>query len=225
MLFESRHYKRMGAAVWLYGWLILRQTRQEGAIGWVLGGAPITYRDIEEETGFNCRTIERWMQILRRKGYVETETVPAGLVIRITKAKKFPQRGREFADGARRVADPSPRNCGPRPRYPAYSQYPPDKIGSSSLGGLEIKENHENFHRDFHSPTLTTESKSQNTNTSFSGEPQKASDRAHRSGENKPRHALTTSDEAFLRHLFFSEREEAIRRELAVGTGPEVRRT
>jgi hypothetical protein len=57
VLFESRHYARMGAAVWLYGWLVLRQTHQSGGVGYVLGGAPVTYREIEEETGFNRRTL------------------------------------------------------------------------------------------------------------------------------------------------------------------------
>ena len=37
------------------------------------------------------RTLERWMQLLRREGHIKTEAVPAGLVIRITKVKKSPQ--------------------------------------------------------------------------------------------------------------------------------------
>jgi len=56
----------MGASIWLYGWLVLRQTSQHDGVGWVLGGSPITYREIEEETGFNPRTLERWMRDLRR---------------------------------------------------------------------------------------------------------------------------------------------------------------
>ena len=79
----------MGAAVWLYGWLVLRQTRQEAGIGWVLGGKPVSYREIEEETGFERKTLERWMRALRLNGYIETRTAPAGVIVRITKAKKF----------------------------------------------------------------------------------------------------------------------------------------
>jgi hypothetical protein len=96
VLFEARHYERMGAAIWLFAWLVLRQTHQQGEVGWVLGGAPICYREIEEETGFNCRTLERWMRTLRQHGYIETEAAPAGIVIRIMKAKKF-------AEGPRRL--------------------------------------------------------------------------------------------------------------------------
>lgn len=91
VLFEAKHHARMGAAVWLYGWLVLRQTRQAGATGLVLGGRPVSYREIEDETGFPRRTLERWMRVLRRAGYVETQAVPAGVIVRITKAKKFPQ--------------------------------------------------------------------------------------------------------------------------------------
>jgi hypothetical protein len=54
----------------------------------VLGGAPVTYREIESETGFNRRTLEAWMRVLRREGYVQTHNLPAGISVRILKAKK-----------------------------------------------------------------------------------------------------------------------------------------
>ena len=66
VLFEARHYARMGSAVWLYGWLVLRQTREREGIGFVLGGRPVTYREIEEETGFAQKSLQRWMHALRR---------------------------------------------------------------------------------------------------------------------------------------------------------------
>src|SRR5271170_6340838 len=110
VLFEARHYERMGAAIWLYGWLVLRQTHQQGDVGWVLGGAPISYREIEQETGFNVRTLERWMQTLRRHHYIETEMAPAGVIVRITKAKKFPQGGRKYAGRVRESAGGATQN-------------------------------------------------------------------------------------------------------------------
>lgn len=100
VLFEARHYERMGSAVWLYAWLVLRQTHQTGSTGWVLGGAPISYQEIEDETGFNRRTLERWMSTLRRHGYVETEPAMGGVIVRITKAKKHAAT-RSFAAGDR----------------------------------------------------------------------------------------------------------------------------
>lgn len=104
VLFEAKHYARMGAAIWLYGWLVLRQTHQSQGVGYVLGGAPVTYREIESETGFNRRTLEAWMRVLRREGYIQTHNLPAGISVRILKAKKH-RRNRastfrgEFADG------------------------------------------------------------------------------------------------------------------------------
>jgi hypothetical protein len=94
VLFEARHYARMGSAIWLYGWLVLRQTPQTGTTGWALGGAPVSYREIEGETGFNRRTLERWMSLLRRNAYIETEAVPAGVIVRILNAKKHLQGAR-----------------------------------------------------------------------------------------------------------------------------------
>ncbi len=102
VLFEARHFDRMGSAIWLYGWLVLRQTHESGGFGWVLGGSPITYREVEEETGFNRRTLERWMGALRRERYIETEIAPGGLVVRIAKPKKFSRPPRGFADGVRK---------------------------------------------------------------------------------------------------------------------------
>jgi CTP-dependent riboflavin kinase len=115
VLFEARHCARMGSAIWLYGWLVLRQTHQTGTTGWVLGGAPVTYREIESETGFNRRTLERWMSVLRRNAYVATEAAPGGVIVRILKAKKHlqgarlasvtdVQRARKVAETVRRVA-------------------------------------------------------------------------------------------------------------------------
>jgi hypothetical protein len=88
-LFEAQHCRRMGAAVWLYGWLVLRQTGQKDGFGLVLGGKPVSYHEIEEETGYPRKTMERWMSVLRSGGYIETNAAPGGVIIRITKAKKF----------------------------------------------------------------------------------------------------------------------------------------
>jgi biotin operon repressor len=89
VLFDAKHHQQMGQAVWLYGWLVLRQTRQEGTMGLVLGGHPVSYREIEEETGFARKTLERWMSVLRREGYIVTQSATTGVIVRITKAKKW----------------------------------------------------------------------------------------------------------------------------------------
>ena len=125
VLFESRHWPRTNGfgGLALYGWLkkfSWQQTHQHGDVGWVLGGSPISYREIEEETGFNPRTLERWMQGLWKHGYIETEAVPAGVIVRITKAKKFPQGARKSADPARRICvGTSPQRSGASRPHPA----------------------------------------------------------------------------------------------------------
>ncbi|MDE3109204.1 MAG: hypothetical protein KGL02_04615 [Acidobacteriota bacterium] len=152
VLFEACHYQRMGSAVWLYGWLVLRQTHQTGSIGWVLGGAPIRYAEIEEETGFNVRTLERWMRALRSQGYIETRSVPGGIVVRITKAKKHAREAgnfggsrridavrnaqagvRRFAGGPRAFAERDTQNCVASGCESTENAQPSRRIGSSSL--------------------------------------------------------------------------------------------
>ena len=225
VLFESRHYERMGSAVWLYGWLVLRQTHQQGSVGWVLGGAPISYREIEEETGFNPRTLERWMQTLRRCGYVETEAAPAGVIIRITKAKKFPQAPRNSAKGLRKDADPRPQSCGASGYHSPSNERVPSWIASSSVGGIEEGKGLVVPKQDFHSSQAICG----NPNSRHpANEPTMSQSREiHKPPANADVPAEQGSlplNMRLLRQLLRAEREEAVRRELAVGTGPEVRR-
>jgi DNA-binding transcriptional regulator YhcF (GntR family) len=164
-LFERQHYARMGSALWLYGWLVLRQTNQRDGIGWVLGGTPITYREIEEETGFNSRTLERWMRDLRRAGYIETDVVAAGIVVRITKAKKFPQSaqgGRKFEGGVRRLAEPQARSCVANRSEDLSRQEVTDGIGSSFIERSIEKETKSEIHRDFHSTEKNQKNRQEN---------------------------------------------------------------
>jgi hypothetical protein len=161
VLFEQRHFARMGASVWLYGWLVLRQTHQSGGLGWVLGGSPVSYREIEEETGFNRRTLERWMRTLRRHGYIETSALPSGVVIRITKAKKFSQNG-SFARGRGDGRNPAYTVRGPAGGATQASAgiagqaLPHERVAapirSSSVDGYEERKENAEIHRDFHNP-------------------------------------------------------------------------
>jgi hypothetical protein len=236
VLFESQHYERMGAAVWLYGWLVLRQTHQSGSVGWVLGGAPISYREIEEETGFNRRTLERWMTTLRRYGYIETEAAPAGVAVRITKAKKFPQGGRNSAEGVRKVAEGSTHNLQKSTSKCESDQNITDGIGSSSIARSQERTATPSPHVNFHSQTKNQiQNPEENRNQKSSGLSQKQNQiqpnqRPHQP-PNAQREPELSARETYilitrLRHqLLRSERDEAVRRELAVGTGPEVSRS
>lgn len=89
-LFKLKHYERMGSAVWLYTWLVLRQTWQVDGIGLVLGGHLVSYREIQEATGFPRSSIEGWMHVSRGGDYIVTSTAPGEVVVRVSKPKKFP---------------------------------------------------------------------------------------------------------------------------------------
>jgi hypothetical protein len=229
VLFEARHYERMGAAIWLYGWLVLRQTHQQGEVGWVLGGSPISYREIGEETGFNLRTLERWMQGLRKHGYIETESVPAGVIVRITKAKKFPQGTRKSADPPRKSAGSSPQWRGANHPNPSWNQQNAAGIGSSSIERSKERLNTENFHKDFNSRHDAHKTGQQPTNPNLSclGSNPKVEQDAPADFTARPHFQQQQKflQEARLRlQLLRADREDAVRRELAVGSGPEVDR-
>lgn len=77
----------MGTAVWLFGALVGMQTRSNG---FVLGGMPLTYAELEKRTGFDARKIERWLAVLRVERYVEvTHTTYRRMRIRVLNQKKF----------------------------------------------------------------------------------------------------------------------------------------
>jgi len=230
VLFEARHHRRMGAAVWLFGWLVLRQTHQQGDVGWVLGGAPISYREIEEETGFNSRTLERWMHMLRRQGYIETEAAPAGVIVRITKAKKFPQGGRNPAYGVRKVAGAGTHNCVANGSNPPWNQQTAGWISSSSVARSQERKTVTDFHKDFRTQKQNLESHNQNANANPSGSgqtqnPGRDAEADFTAGPHTQQQTRFSLEARLRQQLLRAEREEAVRRELAVGSGPEVRRS
>ena len=231
-LFEAHHYARMGTAIWLYGWLVLRQTNQREGMGWVLGGKPITYREIEEETGFNRRTLERWMRDLRRAGYIEREIAPAGIIVRITKAKKFPQfaqGGLKSEGGARRLAESGTQNCVANGHESHSHQPVTDRIGSSYIAGSIEKQRRSEIHRDFHSPQQN-QIPGQKSNPSWLDQNQTETQNPGTPPNTRQSPPGQQYRQLFIeairrRELLRAEREEEVRRELAVGAGPELRRS
>jgi hypothetical protein len=248
VLFEARHYARMGSAVWLYGWLILRQTHQTGSVGWVLGGAPIHYREIEEETGFNRRTLERWMKDLRREGYIETAVVDGGITIKILKAKKHIRVApgvagvRKVAGGVRGNAGSVPQSCVADRGQKQFVQQVAGPICSSSVVRIKEKEAPR-----FEPPVEIEEQGNEMRKTSWleQDQLQHQTQRNHERDEplpnqlhnpslrpeNSPQETPWRPTQQHFSYelrqrirLMRAEREEAVRRELAVGTGPEVGR-
>lgn len=84
---EEKHRQAMGQAIWLYMWLVKRQTRRNGL---VLGGSPLTFARISEETHYPERSMQRWLRDLQIAGYIEVTYLNFKMLrIRILKAKKF----------------------------------------------------------------------------------------------------------------------------------------
>ena len=235
VLFEARHYERMGAAVWLYGWLVLRQTHQHGELGCVLGGSPVSYREIEEETGFKRRTLECWMRVLRRQGYIETSTAPGGVIVRITKAKKFAQGVRNSAEGIRKSAGGVRKDAVgftqsrvANARESFANQQVADRISSSSIAGIidkEAKTEHPNHSCGKLHKTEQNEKQNhdhyKNQNTNPSGLSTNHGQEPNRSQAEIAREQYMFLREARMRWAELREqREEETRRELYVGTNP-----
>lgn len=120
-LWDDAHLDRMGPAVWLFGWLVHRQTRERYGVGLVLGGSPLTYEIIRQDTGMPVRTLKRWMSRLTRSGYVRVvHAAHKRMVIEIVKAKKFgpqqlgfPQQRFTFPQVAQPTPLFSPNSKGP----------------------------------------------------------------------------------------------------------------
>jgi hypothetical protein len=283
VLFEAKHYARMGAAVWLYGWLVLRQTHQSAGVGYVLGGSPVTYREIEDETGFNRRTLEAWMRVLRREGYIRTQNVPAGISIQILRAKKHRANHggasqRAVGNGGEaRQADlfrgiggatsfaqaPTHRGVGavresaersPRPGVASGAELAESARITAPMGSSfieRIKEEHENDRKLHWQDSFRGQSfggsdfgNQENLLLGETKTPNQARTRTQQSRSEeyalKPAtpspSKLQTNSEKYPQHDRFpwelrkrmqmirAEREEELRRELYVGTGPEGRR-
>ena len=107
-LWDDEHLQRMGPAVWLFGWLVHRQTRERHGVGLVLGGSPLTYEMIRQDTGIAARTLKRWMARLVSSGYVCVHhTTHKRMVIQIAKAKKFGPQQLQFPQKESTFPQPS----------------------------------------------------------------------------------------------------------------------
>lgn len=96
-LWDAKHAGAMGMSVFLFGWCVTRQTTQRHGEGLVLRGKPISYAQIAAETGFPESTLRKWMRKLVAAKYLDVKyTVYKLMVIRVLKAKKFPDAQRSL---------------------------------------------------------------------------------------------------------------------------------
>ena len=132
-LWDWKHIRRMGSALGLFGWLVSRQTRQNGNAGLVLGGKPLRLEEIcKDLNGATRRSVQRWLQVLRRGGYIETEARLRGVVITILNAKKEKWSQKSLFPPAPDVAHQAATRC-------ARSGAPGVRCGAPRLSYLSMK--------------------------------------------------------------------------------------
>lgn len=90
-ILEPKHYHAMSDALWLYTFLLDKQTRglEKNGFGQVAGGVPIRDSDIADTIGSSERTVSRWRGRLKSHGYITARRTPYGYVYAITKPKKW----------------------------------------------------------------------------------------------------------------------------------------
>lgn len=91
-LFRKKHWRAMGSAIWLFGLLLDKVTKEENGKGYVLGGIPVSYRTFAKDIPFSKRQYQRYLDKLREAGYIHTHDTHHGLQIVIHKSKKFKRR-------------------------------------------------------------------------------------------------------------------------------------
>lgn len=82
---EGKHRKKMGTAIWLFLWLVKRQTSPDGMVCY---GRPLDTRQIAADLEETDRNVRRHFARLAAGTYAEVRQTPAGPIVRILNAKK-----------------------------------------------------------------------------------------------------------------------------------------
>jgi predicted transcriptional regulator len=98
-IFEPRHYKQIGSALWLFLWCVSSTTKdveREGVTwGVVLGNKPVRIFELEEIFGVTDKTIRSWIKTLEQHQYIKVTRAPYGLIFSVRNSKKFTLRSVE----------------------------------------------------------------------------------------------------------------------------------
>ena len=115
----EKHVSTIGAAVWVFLWLIDRTTSEEVRDGerWgvVLYGRPVTARHIAADLGLTERTSSEHLKRLEAAGYITLQRKSAGQSIRLRRSFKWLLRS-----GQKKVASGNPAVYGAGQRNTAF---------------------------------------------------------------------------------------------------------
>ena len=78
----AKHYRAMGAALWLYLYLIIHADPKSGTLG-------RKYKTVARDMGLKPRTVRAWLSKLRGGGYVSVRSSGRSLVIHINRWKSL----------------------------------------------------------------------------------------------------------------------------------------
>lgn len=95
-LFEPKHYKHIGSALWLFSWCINATTMEDVVDGekwgYVFKKKPMKLSELAEPFGVDKKTIQRWLKSLEEHEYIKVTRAPYGLIIAVRNSKKFKER-------------------------------------------------------------------------------------------------------------------------------------
>jgi DNA-binding MarR family transcriptional regulator len=100
-IFEPKHYKQIGSAIWFFLWCIKSITEEsedaEGVTwGHVYRGAPLKQPDLAEPFGVDSKTVSRWIKTLEEHGYLKVTRAPHGLILAVHNSKKYRKRSDKY---------------------------------------------------------------------------------------------------------------------------------
>lgn len=84
----GKHYRAMGRALWLYGYLVVHADRKTGTLFRRVSTVSCDMRVSE-------RTVQAWLSLLRRHGYIKTRTTGRALAIGIEKWRPIMKEARQ----------------------------------------------------------------------------------------------------------------------------------
>jgi len=88
-LAHAKHRKRMKEAVWLYIVFLDWITAEEDDMGQVLGGTPVTHYMVNDRLEISKAQYHRHIEVLKKYNYIKADRTRNGLIINITKSKKW----------------------------------------------------------------------------------------------------------------------------------------
>lgn len=92
-IFEPKHYKQIGTALWFFSWCISATTKEvmdEEGVTWghVLGKKPLKLSEMAEPFGVDEKTVRRWIKSLEQYGYIRVSRAPYGIILEVRNSKK-----------------------------------------------------------------------------------------------------------------------------------------